>query len=82
VLCPAFVADCLETLEEIGIRGKATWMESGGERYALAPAVNSSDTWADALVEIARDHSRWIDAARGATTRHGVTHVSGSRSGP
>ena len=62
VLCPAFVADCLETLEEIGIRGRATWMENGGESYALAPAVNASDMWSDALVEIVRENTRWLDA--------------------
>ncbi len=66
VLCPAFVADCLETLEEIGIRGRATWIENGGEELALAPAVNASDTWTDALLAIVREHTRWLDAGTSA----------------
>jgi len=66
VVCPAFVADCLETLEEIGIRGRATWIENGGEELALAPAVNASDTWTDALIAIVREHTRWLDAGTSA----------------
>ena len=56
VLCPAFVADCLETLEEIGIRAAEQWHELGGESLTLAPAVNSSDRWADAVTDIVLDH--------------------------
>jgi ferrochelatase len=61
VLCPAFVADCLETLEEIGIRGRTSWLENGGEELALAPAVNASDTWADALITIVREQTTALD---------------------
>jgi ferrochelatase len=44
VLCPSFVADCLETLEEIGIRARARWLgELHGESFALAPCVNASE---------------------------------------
>jgi ferrochelatase len=60
VLTPAFVADCLETLEEIGMRAVEDWQAVGGERLELAPCPNASDTWADAVVTIARDSSRWI----------------------
>jgi len=67
ILSPAFVADCLETLEELGIRGVGTWKENGGETLALAPAPNSSDRWADAVVTIARDSTRWLDPAAGET---------------
>src|SRR5262249_44662429 len=42
VFCPAFVADCLETLEEIGIRGKAQFEGAGGEHLALVPSLNDS----------------------------------------
>jgi len=43
VLCPAFVCDCLETLEEIGIRARERWLgELHGEAFALAPCVNES----------------------------------------
>ena len=57
VVSPAFVADCLETLEEIGIRGAALFRERGGEWLTLAPCVNASDPWADAVVAIARESS-------------------------
>jgi ferrochelatase len=56
ILSPAFVADCLETVEELGIRGLETWREHGGETLELIPCPNSSDTWADAVVTIAREN--------------------------
>jgi ferrochelatase len=60
VFCPAFVADCLETLEEIGIRGKEQFLAAGGERLTLVPSLNASPAWADAVVGIVRDHrSNW-----------------------
>jgi len=49
VLCPSFVADCLETVEEIGIRGRARWEELRGEAFALAPCVNASPPFVDFL---------------------------------
>jgi ferrochelatase len=60
ILSPAFVADCLETLEELGIRGVETWREHGGETLALAPSLNASDDWADAVVRIAAESSGWL----------------------
>jgi len=62
ILSPAFVADCLETLEELGMRGVETWQENGGETLALAPCVNADDAWADAVVRIAREQSAWLAA--------------------
>jgi ferrochelatase len=64
ILSPAFVADCLETLEELGLRGAATWKAHGGETLELIPAPNASDTWADAVVAIARRSSAWLDGER------------------
>ncbi len=52
VLCPAFVADCLETLEEIGIRAREQWAELGGEAFELVPCVNAHPTWVDALADL------------------------------
>ena len=49
VICPSFVADCLETLEEIGIRGRRTFLDAGGEALALAPCLNDHPLWLDAL---------------------------------
>jgi ferrochelatase len=52
VLSPAFVADCLETLEEIGLRGKETFLAAGGEDFLLVPSLNAAPAWVDAVVEI------------------------------
>jgi protoporphyrin/coproporphyrin ferrochelatase len=54
VFCPSFVADCLETLEEIGIRGKEQFLSAGGERLTLLPSLNASSVWADAVATMAR----------------------------
>ncbi len=45
ILCPAFVSDCLETLEEIEERGKETFMEAGGESYQMIPCLNVHPLW-------------------------------------
>jgi len=58
VLCPAFVADCLETLEEIGIRGRERFRAAGGEELVLVPCVNAAPAWADAVAALARRHAR------------------------
>lgn len=49
VMCPAFVADCIETLEEIGDRGLEQFREAGGEELVLVPCLNDNPQWAKAL---------------------------------
>ncbi|MDB6444660.1 MULTISPECIES: ferrochelatase [Pseudomonas] len=49
VMCPAFVADCIETLEEIGDRGREQFREAGGEELVLVPCLNDEPQWAQAL---------------------------------
>ena len=49
IICPAFVSDCLETLEEIAIRGKETFLGAGGERYTMIPCLNVDPLWVEAL---------------------------------
>lgn len=49
VMCPAFVADCIETLEEIGDRGREQFREAGGEDLVLIPCLNDDPQWAQAL---------------------------------
>ncbi len=53
VFCPAFVADCLETLEEIGIRAQEDFIKGGGESLKLITSLNSHDEWARAIPKIA-----------------------------
>jgi ferrochelatase len=55
VACPAFVADCLETLEEIAIRGRDQWLDLGGEELLLVPSLNSEPVWVNAVVSMIRE---------------------------
>ena len=57
VLCPAFVADCLETVEEIGIRARAQFKGGGGEELILVPSLNATAPWVDAVCAIAERHA-------------------------
>ena len=54
VICPAFVADCLETLEEIGQRGREQFIAAGGEDLVLIPCLNAQPHWALALAQLLR----------------------------
>jgi ferrochelatase len=49
VICPAFVSDCLETLEEIAIRGRETFLKHGGQELKLIPCLNEHPRWLEAL---------------------------------
>ena len=57
IVCPGFVADCLETLEELGLRGRETFFGAGGREFHLIPCLNESPEWIAALVTIARETS-------------------------
>jgi ferrochelatase len=49
VICPAFVSDCLETIEEIGLRAKESFVEAGGKELTLIPCLNEHPLWISAL---------------------------------
>jgi len=51
VMCPAFVTDCLETLEEIEIQGNEVFQQAGGEQLILIPCLNENQAWVDTLVK-------------------------------
>jgi ferrochelatase len=53
VICPGFVADCLETLEEIGIAARRAFIQAGGQEMRLIPCLNESPEWIAALERIA-----------------------------
>jgi ferrochelatase len=62
VVCPGFVSDCLETLEELGIEGKEIVLAAGGKGFGLLPCLNDRAGWIEALATIAREHlGGWID---------------------
>lgn len=54
VISPAFVSDCLETLEEIAIRGREIFTGAGGIEFALIPCLNEHPRWLDALEKMVR----------------------------
>lgn len=66
VVTPAFVSDCLETLEEIGMEGKDEFLENGGSEFHLIPCLNDRNDWAQVL-------SRWV--SEWAAEPESVTHV-------
>ena len=49
IICPAFVSDCLETLEEIAMRGKEIFLQAGGESYTMIPCLNTNPLWIKAI---------------------------------
>lgn len=55
VITPAFVADCLETLEEIAMEGKHQFMEAGGSSYKHIPCLNEREDWVALMAEWVRD---------------------------
>ncbi|VEG90813.1 ferrochelatase [Legionella spiritensis] len=52
IACPSFVADCLETLEEIGMRAQQQWKSLGGETLTLIPCVNDNPQWIKGILDI------------------------------
>ncbi len=52
VICPAFVTDCLETLEEIAIRGREIFIAAGGEELRVIPCLNTHPRWVAALLDL------------------------------
>ncbi|CAM1373588.1 ferrochelatase [Tenacibaculum xiamenense] len=54
IVTPAFVSDCLETLEEIAMEGKEEFIEAGGENFYTVPCINDNDEWVNVL-------SGWIN---------------------
>lgn len=56
VICPAFVADCLETIEEIGMEAREDFIKAGGDSLELIPCLNTHPAWVQVL-------SDWLDAA-------------------
>jgi ferrochelatase len=64
VICPGFVSDCLETLEEIAIEGKSEFLKAGGREFHFIPCLNERDDWVQALAEIVAGNLRgWTDSA-------------------
>jgi ferrochelatase len=57
VVCPAFVSDCLETLEEIAEQGKETFLLAGGESFTMIPCLNIHPLWVAAIEKWIREYA-------------------------
>lgn len=57
VVCPSFVSDCLETLEEIAQRGKRSFLDAGGESFKYIPCLNILPGWINAIPEILKSNT-------------------------
>jgi ferrochelatase len=61
VICPGFSADCLETLEEIAMENRDTFLEAGGERYEYIPCLNANAAHIEMLAALAKQHMQgWM----------------------
>ena len=61
VVSPAFVTDCLETLEEINVQNRELFIEAGGEAFTYIPCLNDTDAHIDLLEELALDElAGWV----------------------
>jgi ferrochelatase len=56
VLSPAFVSDCLETIEELGMEGREDFLEAGGKSFTLVPCLNEHPRWIDVLEKFVRQY--------------------------
>ena len=62
VVCPGFVADCLETLEEIAQEGKEEFQHAGGGEYHYIPCLNDRNDWMHALTDLVLDNLQgWLN---------------------
>ena len=61
VMCPAFITDCLETLEEIGEEAREDFLHNGGERFDLIPCLNDHPSWIDGMMEVIKEEAApWL----------------------
>ncbi|HEX6020022.1 MAG TPA: ferrochelatase [Burkholderiaceae bacterium] len=80
VVCPGFVADCLETLEEIGIEGRKSFLAGGGKTFHLIPCLNDSPPWIDALARLAiRQMQGWPAQPGGGPSQREPAMATGVR---
>ncbi len=56
LICPGFASDCVETLEEIAIQGKQTFLDSGGKKFDIVPCLNDSDDHIDLMANLIHKH--------------------------
>jgi len=78
VICPGFVSDCLETLEEIAIENKAAFLNAGGGAFHYIPCLNERGMWIEALAAICLAHlAGWVEST--ATSPATAADLAASR---
>ncbi|MDO6564436.1 ferrochelatase [Amphritea sp. 1_MG-2023] len=77
IICPAFSADCLETLEEIAVENRDVFMEAGGEQYQYIAALNADPGMINLLVALVKDNSSgWFNRADTTNTLNETNNAS------
>lgn len=69
VACPSFVSDCLETVEEVGMRGKAQFLDAGGKELKHIPSLNAERFWVNALCQWIEGDLKRPQSPRAKTAR-------------
>jgi ferrochelatase len=73
IVCPGFSADCLETIEEIGVENRDYFLEAGGERYEYIPALNADQQHIEALTKLIESHLQgWSAVPVDTEQRHSL----------
>ena len=88
VICPGFAADCLETLEEIAMEARETFLHAGGKAFNYIPVANDTQAYVAALTTIAEEHLHgWVsaqwnraDAERDNARTASLAHAMGAKS--
>ncbi|RTE65844.1 ferrochelatase [Amphritea opalescens] len=77
IICPAFSADCLETLEEIAVENRDVFVGAGGEQYQYIPALNADEGMINLLVRLVKDNSSgWFNLANTTNTENEINNAS------
>jgi ferrochelatase len=80
VVAPGFTADCLETLEELAMEGRASFLAAGGKLFHYIPALNEHPAWIGALGQIALDNlGGWVDDSWSRDTDEALRSCSKNR---
>ena len=78
VICPGFIADCLETLEEIAIEGRGIYESAGGRELRYIPCLNDRHEWIDALTSLtARNLLGWVEPSPDGASPRSLGLLSG-----
>lgn len=72
VACPAFVTDCLETLEEIHGEGRELFLKAGGKHFSVIPCLNDRTAWIELIVRWIGDKTQWLDVEQVVRPPHPV----------